>query len=884
MLTDILNERNHHSDRREALFIGLAFTFLTLLAASLSLSTAARTGRWDGLGDRWAHWLILPIWLAGYFLLRRGLGRLNFVRDPLLLPIPMLFMGWGLLTIWRLDPGFGLRQSGWFMLAICCLYFLLAYGRDLGWIRRYRYLWITLGLFLMALTLFLGTHPGGGSPRLWLGCCGFYFQPSEALRLLLVAFLAAFLADRLPFKAFAQGTWQLQAWLPLLFIWLLSFSLLVVQRDLGTGMLFLALLTMLLYLVLDRWEIIAIATVLGFAGGVLGFYLFDVVNVRVAAWLNPFADPLGGSYQIVQSLITAASGGLFGRGLGLGSPGFVPAIHTDFIFTAIVEEHGLLAGLVMIGLWGIWLSRIMSSASRQREPFAALLTAGLGFSLGLQAMLIIGGNLRVFPLVGITLPFTSYGGSSLLVSCLSLGMLLLLNHGQDISTPFRAPLLRLHSGMVIAIGFLAVFLGWWTLVDAPELKARDDNPRKAVDSRYSLRGSIVDRNGQLLAESSGSVGSYVRSYPEPAAAPLVGYDLFPYGQAGLEESLDGILRGVERQNEWRIAWSEILRGVSPTGLDVRLTLDMELQRHAMELLSNQRGAIILLDANSGELLSAASAPSYDANKLEDQWSDLISDPNSPLLNRALQGNYQPGLALAPFIIAWSLENQWISMETPVKDLNRSLAIDGEEITCATPPSGLNNPDYGDVLIYSCPGPIRDLVQEFGIEAYIQTVNQFRFVTPVSPESVEGNVADQQISLNAGFEMAAIGQSTLTVTPVQVAQALATLIGDGTRPELQIVDAIRGEGGQWERYADTDLPLALILPETSAEIRSSQGGEDQFSYLASALAGEPLGWFLGGTRGIGGDFAVVVVLENGSPVKAAEVGTALLERVRARSLP
>jgi cell division protein FtsW (lipid II flippase) len=884
LLNNTSDDRIELIARREAVLIGLAFVFLVLLAASLSLSTAARVGSWDGLGDRWTHWSVLPVWLMAYLLLRRGLNRVNPSRDPLLLPIPLLFIGWGLLTIWRLDPNFGIRQLGWFILATCSIYLLIVSPCDLHWNRRYRYLWITLGLGLMALTLLFGTHPGGGSPRLWLGCCGFYFQPSEGLRILLVAFLAAYLADRLPFQGLTRGSWDLRAWLPLFFIWLLSFGLLVVQRDLGTGMLFLALLTMLLYLVLDRWQVLVVAGLMALIGGSLGYFLFDVVAVRVEAWLNPWLDPLGGSYQIVQSLITVASGGLLGRGLGMGSPGFVPAIHTDFIFTAMIEEHGLLAGLALVALWVIWISRILSDVRKHREPFSALLSAGLGISLGLQAVLIIGGNLRLFPLVGVTLPFTSYGGSSLLVSCISLGILLLLSNGEAMSDRFQAPMQRLHTGMLLGWGAVALSLGWWTLIRAPALTARGDNPRWAIDSRYSKRGDILDRNGETLASTIGSIGSYERTYPSPQAASIVGYDLFPYGQTGIEDSQDELLRGLDRRDPWLVAWSYLTRGVSPAGSDVRLTLNQNLQKQAMDLLAQQRGAIVLIDADNGELLSAASSPSYDPNELEQTWSTLVADPGAPLLNRAIQGQYQPGSALAPFILAWAIDSEMIDLDLPVADMGQAVPVNGDVLTCAIAPEQLPNHTLRDALVYGCPLPIQTVLLELGQDAYEAVISSFGFNQPAEPDlQAKIGVGPIPETLDA-LGLAAIGQYELTMSPLQLARALAPLISEGELPTIVLVDAVRSEDGEWERFEDALASVSVISPKTAAELRSGLTIDKTFKYSAKAIAGEPLSWFLGGVRSLGGNFVVVVVLENGSVSEAAKMGEMLLLAAQTSALP
>ncbi len=884
MLNATLNERIEQISRREAVLLSLAFVFLLLMAASLSLSSAARFSSWQQFGDRWAHWGVLLLWLLGALLLRNVLARSNSLRDPLLFPIPMLFMGWGMLTIWRLDPAFGLRQTGWFFLAISSIYLLLRFGKDLNWIRRYRYIWVTTGLLLMGLTLLLGTHPGGGSPRLWLGCCGFYFQPSEALRLFLVAFLAAYLADRLPFERMRSGKWTLKNWLPLLLIWILSFLLLVVQRDLGTGMLFLALLTMLLYLVTKSWKILFFAGGAGLLGGWLGAVLFDVVRVRIEAWLNPFADPLGGSYQIIQSLITLASGGLFGRGMGLGFPGFVPAIHTDFIFTAIIEEHGLLAGLTLLGLWGLWLSRLMLGVLKQQDPFAALLQAGLTFSIGLQTMLIIGGNLRVFPLVGITLPFTSYGGTSLLMSSLSLGILLLLSKSGDTHPRFRQPLQTLNLGMAATLAVIAVALTRWTLVESSDLLSRGDNPRSALDSRFSPRGSIVDRSGTILAETIGSIGSFERVYTEPSVAPLLGYDRFPYGQAGIEASLDGVLRGMENEDLWQVNWSVLTRGVSPAGSDVRLTLDLALQRASMEAIHPHRGAIVLIDADSGDVLSAASSPSYNPNLIERDWSELIGDPASPLLNRAIQGQYQPGTTLAPLIIAWALADDVIELETNLAQIEQPVSIDGALLRCASLPDTASNSDYIEVLQHACPGPLQNLVRELGIGSFNSMIDSFGLSYRPGAALGLDEVLSARVSEPDELGMAAIGQSSLTVSPLQLARALSPLFSAGTLPEVRVVDAYRSPEAEWRQFGERPTPLKVIPENVTTNLLTALANGEHYGYEARAIGGEELGWFLGGTKGLVGNYAIVVVLESGDPNEAADIGKLVLDAVKASSIP
>ncbi len=583
-------------------------------------------------------------------------------------------------------------------------------------------------------------------------------------------------------------------------------------------------------------------------------------------------------------MITSAAGGIFGRGPGLGSPGFVPAIHTDFIFTAVLEEHGLLAGLALIGLWAVWLSRALKGVVRQRDPFSALINAGLAFSLGVQAAVIIGGNLRVLPLVGVTLPFTSYGGSSLLISVLSVGIILLLSNDGDPSERFGLPLRHLNLGIMVVFGITGVFLGWWVLVRGPDLIARGDNPRPAIDSRFSSRGSIYDRDLQILVETVGSPGGFERVYPEPSMATIVGYDQFPYGQTGLEGSLDGILRGDLQQNGWVTAWSYLTRNLSPPGSDIRLTLDLQSQRIAVDLLSGRRGAVVLMDADTGDLLVAASSPSYDPNTLAQDWSQLINDPASPLINRPFQGQYQPGTVLGPLMIAWELENQRITLDTQVETLDEAVLVNGASLECASLPGAIRQPVFGDVLKYACPAPLQSLMMEGGVPAYEGMIGAFHLtqqadieppseMPPALPQIAEGELA-----------MAAVGQSGLTLTPLQIVRAFTPIITDGTMPLVRWVDALRPSGGEWEQFETPSHPIQVLNGAVSAEIRGELSLGSFVAYQAQAVGGEPIGWFLGGYRGLTGNYAVVVVLEGQASSDAAEIGMVMLENVRVTSIP
>lgn len=877
-------------EQREARLSSLALVFLALLAGAITLARPARLGVWSFNELRWMHWLVLPAWAVGAILIRRTLVRFLPERDPVLLPLVLLLSGWGALEIWRLDPAFGLRQTGWFLVSVLVLLLILRTDQRLLWLRRYRYLWMFSGLALMALTLLAGTNPSGGDQRLWLGCCGVYLQPSEPLRLLLVAFLASYLADRLPLRGRLRQIASPRALLPLLFIWALSLLLLLAQRDLGTGLLFLGLMTALLYVATNQRRYPVLGVLLAAGGAALGYALFSVVRLRIDAWLNPWLDPTGRSYQIVQSLITVASGGIMGTGPGLGSPGFVPAIHTDFIFAALVEEFGLLGGIGVMGCFALLFARGLRISLKNPDPFAALLAAGITLSLGMQAMLILAGNLRAFPLVGITLPFMSYGGSSLLTSFIGIGLLMLLS-GRQASSPLSSrPVYDLHALGLLGWAALAIVLGWWTMYRAPALTVRSDNPRRAVDGLYARRGAILDRSGLVLAQSAGSPGSYERTYPLLDDAPAVGYDSFFFGQSGIEASMDAVLRGLDWPDSLHVDWTRLTQGHPPPGQDIRLTLDSSLQSQAMQSLGAFVGAAVVLQADSGDILTLASSPGFDPNRLSEDWQELISNPDSPLLNRAALGSYQPGTMLLPFELAAGSQIGLLDPGAPIEASNAGVAVDSSSLACTYPPPVRGLESLGQSARYICPGPFAALGVSFGWPGLVATSELFGFDRapqvriPVAGPGEVRTAGDDFLLRNA-----LVGQGDLTISPLQAAHAFAGLVAPGGMPGLRIVDAVRMEDGTWQRLPSQGESRKPLDMETQELARSwmRQSSRGIFGYRAQAIrgaGGQNLAWYLGFVTADQGTAVVAIVLENGSPILAEKIGVGLLQSFSGEIVP
>ena len=411
--------------RQQWLLLSLAGAFIATNTLVLALSDSSEQSDWTGL----ALWISCA--LVGGKILHHFLPD----RDPLLFPIVMFLSGWGLLTITRLAPTFANRQEIWLLISTGAMLLVAVFPHALRWMRSYRYVILAVALALMLATIAFGSNPSGFpfAPRLWLRFGGFYFQPSEMMKLVLVAFLASYLGESATAFRIADKDGSAKARLPRLLgptvlIAALSVVMLIWQRDLGAAMLFFVVFLLMLYLTSGDWRVIAGGAAMVIIAGFLAYHLFDVVRLRVDIWLNPWPEADSRAYQIVQSLMAFSSGGLFGTGLGQGSPLYVPVVHSDFIFAALAEEWGLLGVIGVLSCFAVLTLRGLSIGLRHStSAFRRLFAIGLSTMLAVQAIMIMGGVLKLIPLTGVTLPFFSYGGSSLLVSFVMIGILIRLS-------------------------------------------------------------------------------------------------------------------------------------------------------------------------------------------------------------------------------------------------------------------------------------------------------------------------------------------------------------------------------------------------------------------------------------------------------------------------
>ncbi len=378
----------------------------------------------------------LPIALGVLALAWPALRPASVTRDDTLPALAVLLSAVGLAVVARLQPDLAHKQIVWLAFS---LVLAVAAGPAFERFRvlaAYKYIWILCAIALFVALALFGQEVNGA--RLWIRLGPIQFEPVEVIKLLIVLFMASYLNDTADVIARTRP-WSLRAnakYLGPLFLgWGVSMGILVFEHDLGMALLLLATFVAMLYVATRRVDLVVGASaVFGLAAWWAATH-YSYVERRIAVWKDPFHDPLGAGYQAVQSLFSLANGGLFGTGYGQGRPDYIPEVATDYVYAAFGEEWGAIGSIVLLGVFLAVVLRALRVAQRQPDLYAKLLATGLAAVFGFQIVIIVGGVLRVFPLTGITLPFISYGGSSLVTNFLLIALVWAISSERRPSAP-----------------------------------------------------------------------------------------------------------------------------------------------------------------------------------------------------------------------------------------------------------------------------------------------------------------------------------------------------------------------------------------------------------------------------------------------------------------
>lgn len=414
----------------EARLLALITLFTLVGAASLDLASSGSVTTSSLLFTLIFALLTLASHLACRFFAKES--------DYFLLPLALSLTSLGTLAIYRLRPGLIWFQLLWIGVGVMAMTLLLFFfeKRSYRELENYKYIFALLSIILLLSPAFFGREVAGA--KLWLRLGSLSFQPAEIAKLFIIVFLAAYLKDRGELLSVAKRRIgrievpDVKHFGPLLLMWAISLIILVLEKDLGSSLLFFGTFLAMIYMATGRPAYLITGALLFLLGALLCYVLFSHIRVRFDIWLNPWADPDNRGFQIVQSLFAISSGSIFGVGLGNGHPTLIPAVHTDFIFSALAEETGLLGGTAVVFAYMLAAYRGFKISLRASDEFGRHLAFGLVTIFSFQAWIIMAGNTKLIPLTGITLPFMSYGGSSILSNFMLLALLLIISAAKGV--------------------------------------------------------------------------------------------------------------------------------------------------------------------------------------------------------------------------------------------------------------------------------------------------------------------------------------------------------------------------------------------------------------------------------------------------------------------
>jgi len=849
-------------DRLQFSLFFLGGVILFLYSAVLTFAPVIRTLDWE-TPINWEQWIGFLVWLVASFLVHKASTRHLPNRDPYIIPIVFILTGIGLMTIFRLSTSFGWRQLIWFSFGSIILFWGMKFPAVINQLRRYKYIWLTVGLLVTGLTFVFGIYPGGEGPRLWLGWGGIYFQPSEPLKLLFIIYLAAFFADN----------WALRKNLSVLLVSsfvmvVAAILILFAQRDLGTATIFLTIYMFFIFIVSGKKRSVFIFFMIIAIAGYFGYRNFSVIQIRIDGWLNPWVDPSGGSYQIIQSIQAIAAGFILGSGPGLGSPGIVPVAISDFIFAAISEELGLFGSLFIISLFAFLSYRGFSIAIKGRNQYQRLLASGIIVFLSFQSILIIGGNTRFLPLTGVTLPFISYGGSSLLTVFVSVLILLWISQHQTSRSVVQEeaqPYIFTYSLIVICFIVISLITTYWATIRSDGLLSRDDNLRKVINDRYVPRGDLLDRQNNPILITSGYRGSFERILLEPSLSTTAGYNHPFLGQSGLEASMDAYLRGSAGIPTSDIWWNQLLYARPPDGVDIRTTIDLARQRQLVQTFAEYQGAAVIMNAKTGEILGLWSSPSFTLSQLDENWDELSISENAPLINRGTQGKYEIGNLVGLFTYAYLLEN--------------SIDVDSKNFfetgNCALPLSNLDKSHLLTALMNGCEnanqflnsimaeGKENEIIQEFGWS------DNYIFELPFEPAPLLDSESLQSLS------------NTL-LSPLQIARSVAVFSNAGLMPYPRLSNALNTPKQGWVIFASNESSRTMdpLFANQTANFFSRMDYPAWEITSSNAATENQTNWYITGTLPDwqAAPLVFVLTLENGSAQEARDLGRQMMEQL------
>ena len=707
--------------------------------------------------------------------------------NKLLMNNMCFLLGIGFVMILRLEPTRIFKQVLIVIFSILVGMLVPLIMKKVDGLRSLKWIYGALGLFVLCLVYVMGSVTNGS--KLSFSVFGISFQPSEFVKILFVFFIAACFHEAANFKQIViAGVFAA-----------MHILILALSKDLGSALIFFAVYVLLVFISSNKKRYLFAGILGAFMCCIVAYHLFAHVRTRVEIWLTPWETIDSKGYQIAQSLFALSNGGWFGKGLFLGKPKTIPYVTEDFIFSAIVEEMGLIMGIVIILVCLSIFLVIMKAAVKMKDTFYTYVLMGLSILYIFQILLTIGGGTKFIPLTGVTLPLVSYGGSSVLATILTFFLI----NGCIAKNENKKTLIRKKTEdqmTYVSLFFVAVFM---IMIVSTCIYVRGNEIRwsnNSYNSRLEMmkatveRGPIYASGGEILATTRiDDDGLEYRSYPYAGVfSHVVGFE--SRGYLGVEACANYYL--LHSHESLRGQISNAIYGRKNEGDGVYTTLDVSLQLAAYEALGDNKGAVIVTEPSTGKILAMVSKPDFNPNSLKDIWEDIVKDDeNSVLLNRATQGTYAPGSTFKIVTTLEYLKENNNHTEDYTFDCNGRY-VSGEDVINCYHKMSHQEVDLKASFAQSCNSSYANIGSSLNIRSFEKTADGLLFnkTLPLELPSAKSRLLLDDDTTKSDMLQYSIGQGDILMTPMHMNLLTQAIANDGVLMQPMLLDSVKNKNG------------------------------------------------------------------------------------------
>ncbi|MCR5278303.1 MAG: FtsW/RodA/SpoVE family cell cycle protein [Lachnospiraceae bacterium] len=865
----VFSHKDEHS--RKNLY-GLQVVLIVLMHFSCFLSICLKTGDIKYLFYYAAFQVSMILFMEIFPMIYERINRLIINNVCMLTSI-------GLVMLARLDFDKALKQFIIVMISLVIGGFIPFIMKKINRIPNIPYFYGGVGIFLLALVSLIGRIANGS--RLAIFIFGVSFQASEFVKIIFVICLAGILYNGTEIRNLLIATAFAAA----------HVLILALSNDLGAALILFVTFVLMVFIATGNFFYLAVGVGTGAGISVLAYNLFRHVQVRVQAFIDPFSVIDNEGYQITQSLFAIGSGSWFGLGLFDGTPETIPYVETDFIYSAIAQEFGIVFAICLILICLSCFIMFINISFKLSDDFYRYIAVGLGFTYVFQVFLTVGGGTRFIPLAGVTLPLVSYGGSSVMATVFTFmiieGLYTVRDSG-NFSFKNKAKERKLNSQFNILMGLvylfillftaLSVYLSVYVSTHKEEMINNPYNPRQEALIRQSVRGPIYSRDMEILASTSFKTGEEVRTYPfHNIFSHVVGYS--SNGKSGIEAVANYYLINSNQPMTERIAAD--LSGDKYLGDGVVTTLDTELQKSAYTAIGSYNGAAVVSNPKTGEILALVSKPDFDPNEITEIWDDLMEDEESSvLLNRATNGLYPPGSTFKIVTLFEYIHENPENYNDYSFNCVGELKVDDGKIIC------YNHDVHGSVdlkksLAISCNSSFGNLGLSLDRNKFSETLREFMFneELPVSFGALSSSIVVNEDMTDRDMALTAFGQGKTLMTPLHLNMITSAIANKGVVMKPYIISSVVnsmlnpvktfGESEyrrimtEEEAAVLTDMLEGVVNSGTAKKLKTDKytvagktGSAEYSDYTTSTHS-----WFTGFAPAEDPEICVTIILEN-----------------------